>query len=281
MSNLRAMTASRDRLVRQLAQRYTAGARGYAEYWQNMLGPMSVPLLDDLPLSRVSRVLDVGCGPGTLTRALRQRASSARLVGIDNSEGMLARVPAIPGAEWCRMDGRRLGFKSQAFDAAVLAFVLFHYPDMTAGLREVARALRPGGTIGTSTFHTNPSFEAKRIWATCLAELTAEGASPVRDLSEVDRGEDTNRSTKVRALLEAAGFEDVASRTEKHTYQWQPEEYITVRTQFGSSGVAFRALPAEHQRLLIDKLRSRFARMPPEAFRFTPTVLYAVACLPK
>lgn len=41
---------------------------------------------------------------------------------------------------------------------------------MTAGLREVARVLRPRGAIGTSTFLTTPSFEAKRSWTTCLAE---------------------------------------------------------------------------------------------------------------
>lgn len=275
------MAPSEDRLVQQLAQRYTAGAQGYAQHWQAMLGPMSVPLFDDLPLSKASRVLDVGCGPGTLTDALRRRASSARIVGIDNSPGMLAQLPSTPGAGWCRMDGRRLGFKPQAFDVAVLAFVLFHYPDITAGLREVARILRPGGAIGTSTFHTTPSFEAKRSWSTFLAEVTPKGTPSVADLSQVDHGEDTNRSDKVIALLEAVGFETVATRTEKHTYQWQPEEYIAVRSQFGSSGVAFRALTPELQSLLVKKLRRRFARMPPEAFRFTPTVLYTVASLPK
>lgn len=107
------------------------------------------------------------------------------------------------------------------------------------------------------------------------------GIPSVEEPSEVDHGEDMNRSGKVRALLDPAGFEAVATRTEKHTCQWQPEEYIASRTQYGSSGIAIRALTAEHQSLLNDELRKRFARIPSEAFRFTPTVLCAVAYFPE
>ena len=245
-----------------------------------MLRPMSARLLEFLPLSRSSRILDVGCGPGTLVRELRQLAEAAFIVGVDRSRGMLARTPALPRTHWCLMDGRRLAFSEASFDAAVLAFVLFHFPDMPAALRQVGRVLRPGGTIGTVTFHTTPAFDAKRVWEQSLAEVSHPEPPSVFDLSEVDRVRETNRPEKLSALLEAAGFHSTQTRTEHFEHEWDPADYLALRASFGSSGVAYRALSPATQAKLRTLVRQRFERLPSEAFRFSPTVLYATARWP-
>lgn len=275
------MTAeSYDELVKALARRYTADADVYADHWQHMLAPLSAPLLDLLPLAEATRVLDMGCGPGTLATAIHQRGQSAWIVGVDHSSGMLRRAPALPYATWCLMDGRQLAFRARSFDTAVLAFSLFHYPDITAGLREVGRVLRPGGTVGTATFQTSPSFEAKRVWAESLTAVLPPDRSPAADLSAVDNVQQTDRPEKLEALLSAAGFRDVTTSSARHEHQWRPEDYLVICSKFGSSGEAFRALDEDAQGALMQTASDRFAGLAPDAFRFTPTVLYAVARRP-
>lgn len=267
---------SHDELVKALARRYNAGADAYAEHWQRMLAPMSAPLLDLLPLAEAARVLDLGCGPGTLAPALRRRAKPSWIAGVDRSMGMLRRTPALPRTAWFQMDGRRLAFPAHSFDAAVLAFSLFHYPDLTGGLAEVRRVLRPGGWAGTVTFRSSPDFEARRVWAEALAEVAPPDGSPVADLSAVDRTGATDRPEKVKALLEEAGFGNVTTHEMRHVHQWKPQEYLAVCSNIGSRGEAFRALDARARQRLLTRMRKRFERLPPGAFRFKPTVLYAV-----
>jgi ubiquinone/menaquinone biosynthesis C-methylase UbiE len=272
--------SSHDQLVGQLARRYSAGAVGYADHWQRMLAPMSAHLLDDLPLDGAQRILDIGCGPGTLTPDIIKRSPGTMVVGVDRSYGMLRRAPALDGAWYGLMDGRRLGFAAEVFDVALLAFVIFHFPDIVAGLREVRRVLRAGGSVGVTTFKEAPTFEAKRVWGEKLAAVQILGSSPVADLSAVDQGKKTNTPEKVSALLAAAGFETVDTRVDEMSYRWQPNDYLTVRASFGSSGVAFRALGAVRQTALLEAVRARYADLPEEAFRFTPAVITAVGRRP-
>lgn len=108
------------------------------------------------------RVLDIACGRGeiVLNAALR----GAYGVGIDYAAGALnvARGPvcgaAMAGARsaLARMDATRLAFRDASFDAALmLDFVEHvHQPDLEGSLREVARALKPGGRL---IIHTSPN----------------------------------------------------------------------------------------------------------------------------
>jgi hypothetical protein len=134
--------------------------------------------------------------------------------------------------------------------------------------------------VGTATFHTSPSFEARRVWADALAEVRPPDRSPAADLSAVDNVQQSDRPEKVKALLEAAGFGEIATSTVRHAYQWRPEEYLAVCSRFGSSGQTFRALDELTQNALMDSVRARYNTLSPDSFRFTPTVLYAVARRP-
>lgn len=269
-----------DRLVRLLAERYSAGSDGYAGYWRHMLDAMGTHLLDLLPLDDADRILDLGCGPGTLLSAVRQRAELAFIAGIDISPGMLRKSISFPGLSLALMDARRMAFSEGSFDTLIVAFMLFHFPDRVAGLKETWRVLRPGGTIGTATFHTAPSFKAKRVWEKMLDGMTLLGSSHLEDLSSIDDYSATDRPEKVALMLQEAGFDRVQTTLKDFEYQWEPGEYLAVRSQFGRSGVRFRSLPGEDQRRLLQDMHSRFTNLSSDAFKFTPTVLYAVARRP-
>lgn len=104
-------------------------------------------------LPRGARVLDLGCGRGYVGAALEGECG-CWTVGCDvaANNDVLAR--------YCLVDGRRLPFRSAAFDAAVLAFVLHHARDPLSLLREGARVTRGRLLVLEDTPRTGPD----RIW---------------------------------------------------------------------------------------------------------------------
>ena len=94
-----------------------------------------------------SSVLDCACGTGKLASAVL-RAGALRVVGLDFSERMveIAR-DGHPGIKFMTGDVLHLPFADGAFDAATIGFGLRNLHDPIAGLREMARVVRPGGRI--------------------------------------------------------------------------------------------------------------------------------------
>jgi SAM-dependent methyltransferase len=90
-------------------------------------------------------VLEVGGGEGELAERVIQQLG-AELVGIDQSEAMVE-VQRSKGIDARVGDVQALPFADGEFDVAVAAWMLYHVPDLDRGLSELARVLRPGGTL--------------------------------------------------------------------------------------------------------------------------------------
>jgi demethylmenaquinone methyltransferase/2-methoxy-6-polyprenyl-1,4-benzoquinol methylase len=112
-----------------------------------------------------SRVLDLCCGTGDMTFALRKQAGkySPQVLGADFSHAMLQRArvksldkgsqnseSAIP--HWIEADALCLPLPGEHFDLVTSAFGFRNLADYDAGLREIARVLRPGGECGILDF---------------------------------------------------------------------------------------------------------------------------------
>lgn len=108
-------------------------------------------LFDALGLQAGMRVLDVGCGPGRHAHALRARGCA--VVGLDISAAFLS---AAGVGSWVRADARRLPFVRDTFDAAISlcqgGFGLLGGVDDAGVLVEMARVVRPGGSLAVSAF---------------------------------------------------------------------------------------------------------------------------------
>ena len=88
------------------------------------------------------RVLDLGCGPGHYTRALRAAGATVVPVDLDPAE---LRQPGGPPEGAVIADARALPVPVATFDAVVCSNMLEHTPSPAAVLAEVVRVLRPGG----------------------------------------------------------------------------------------------------------------------------------------
>jgi len=107
-----------------------------------------------LPRLRLdARVLDVGCGPGTITVDLAGRVPDGEVTGIDASADVLAQARQEAerrGRDNVRFetgDVYRLGFPDGAFEVVHAHQVLQHLTDPVAALREMRRVCRPGGLV--------------------------------------------------------------------------------------------------------------------------------------
>jgi demethylmenaquinone methyltransferase / 2-methoxy-6-polyprenyl-1,4-benzoquinol methylase len=112
-----------------------------------------------------SRVLDLCCGTGDMTFALRKQAGNCcpQVLGADFSHAMLqrARLKSLekpsqngnsPTPQWIEADALRLPFPDRHFNLVTSAFGFRNLADYDAGLREIVRVLRPGGECGILDF---------------------------------------------------------------------------------------------------------------------------------
>ncbi len=112
------------------------------------------------------RVLDAGMGPGRLCVELQRRGWT--VIGLDVSEKMVKFARARIGQPGSVLCGRveRLPFSEGYFDAVVATGVLEYLPDVTTGIRELVRVLRPGGLAALSypnAYALNGLWQ-QRVW---------------------------------------------------------------------------------------------------------------------
>ena len=136
------------------------------------------------------RVLDFGCGPGTISVGLAKAVAPGEMHGLDMEESQIelarsvAKVSGQDNAIFHVGDVVDLPFEEGFFDVAHCHNVLMHVPDTAAVLAEVKRVLKPGGIIGCremicgSSF-THPDFGViQKSWDMFEALLAADDGHP-------------------------------------------------------------------------------------------------------
>jgi len=113
--------------------------------------------LDKLPArtrAPLSLVLDVGTGTGDIPVKLAMASSALQIRGVDRSAAMLDKARALAASKglarrvrFRRADGRRIPFPDRTFDLVVSNSLLHHLPDPTPVLDDIARVLKPRGSV--------------------------------------------------------------------------------------------------------------------------------------
>ena len=166
---------------------------GYTPEFLQLLGRRNAETHAAYLLSHLEpgmRVLDFGCGPGTITVGLAQAVPMGEVHGVDmeHSQIDLARAAASAGghhnAEFHVGNVYELPFEDNSFDAAHCHAVLMHVPDTLRALQEVKRVLKPEGIIGGREMIASSSFSepmgetTDEAWATFIKLLEANGGHP-------------------------------------------------------------------------------------------------------
>jgi SAM-dependent methyltransferase len=152
----------------------TAAAAGFqnAEGYEKVMGRWSrrlAPLLIRFGgLSDGDRVLDVGCGTGSLTFTLPEIANVAGVTGIDLTEPYVEFARARNTDQrisFQQADARVLPFEENSFDRAFSMLVLQFIPDAARPVAEMCRVVRPSGTVTAAVWDVyggNP--HTRMIW---------------------------------------------------------------------------------------------------------------------
>ncbi|MBI4307076.1 MAG: methyltransferase domain-containing protein [Chloroflexi bacterium] len=149
-------------------------------------------------LSSGMDLLDVGCGPGTITVGLAAITSPGSVVGIDIAASEVEKANAHSKELGCSNatfdvgNATALQFEDAHFDAVFSSALLEHVPDAAGALREMKRVLKPGGVIGLKggvpsrhIFVPEPRVKT-RIWEIGMAVWEAMGGHPEMGLEQLD-----------------------------------------------------------------------------------------------
>lgn len=151
------------------------------------------------------RVLDFGCGPGTISVGLAKAVEPGELFGVDMEASQIevAQAAAEAGghrnAVFQTADVVDLPFENDSFDVAHCHAVLMHAPDTVAVLAEVRRVLKPGGIISSREMFVDSSFLEPSMrdgWETFAKLIEANGGHP-----QIGR--------ELKRLFLEAGFRDI------------------------------------------------------------------------
>ncbi len=194
-------TAIRRGLTR--AVQFTAPAGDYDRFMGRYAPTLAAALADEAGVTSTMRVLDVGCGPGGLTRELAARVGAENVAAIDPAPHFVAACrERNPGADVREGVAEALPWADGAFDAALSSLVIGFMRDPDAGVGEMARVTRRGGTVAACMWDTAAGgMTMLRIFWTAVRSVDprVEGERRMAGTAEGDIAE----------RFERAGLEDV------------------------------------------------------------------------
>lgn len=165
------------------------------------------PLVGDLA---GKRVLEIGCGQGEFSLWLARRAPAA-LVGADLSRVAVQRAKEMtaPYAAFTVTDIQQMPFPTNTFDLIVSCETIEHVPDPPVAVKELARVLRPRGTLVLTTPNYMSTIGAYRAYLRVRGRQFTEVGQPINQLTSIPRtllwlrraGLSTSRVTSVGHYL--------------------------------------------------------------------------------
>jgi SAM-dependent methyltransferase len=259
---------------------YTEGAatfRAATDLYGRFIGryapSLSAALIEAVGIETGSRVLDVGCGPGGLTKALAAVVGAENVSAVDPSEPFAKTCrEQVPGADVRVAAAEELPFADDSFDGAFAQLVVNFMSDAKRGVGEMKRVVRPGGTVGACTWDYADQMTMLRAYWDAAHEVAPEEAAQA--------DENTMRHSNVVELTDLwrqVGLDDVkggelwvSAGYEDFDDLWSP-----FPSGIGPAGAFCAALSPERQ----GALRTAFARHlgdPSGPFELRARAWYAV-----
>ena len=191
-----------------MSEPWSLVSEGYAETTMPMLRMYAKEAVRLLEPEQNAHVLDLACGPGTLSVFLSRDVE--KITAVDFSSRMLACLKIniekenLQNIEHYEMDGQNLSFPPDRFDAAFSMFGLMFFPDRLKGFQELYRVLKPGKKAAVSSWAPMENSPMMSLMfgaiAAALPEMAEKNDGQLKGLD--DREVFFNE-------MEAAGFKNV------------------------------------------------------------------------
>lgn len=249
---------------------FDVGADAYGRFMGRYSEPLAGRFVALLEPRAGQRVLDVGCGPGALTAVLTARLGSGAVAAVDPSESFVSAARTrLPDVDIRPARAEELPYPDDTFDLAVAQLVVHFMAAPEAGIAEMARVTRPGGTVAACVWdHAGGLGPVSAFW------------QAVRDLDPNARDESDLAGAREGHLVELfrrAGLDRVeqTTLTVRATFAdfdawWEP---FTLGV--GPAGAYLARLDADHR----DRLRDRCSQLlEPAPFDIRASAWTAVAC---
>jgi SAM-dependent methyltransferase len=194
---------------------FAVSADAYGRFMGRFSEPLAGQFAAFLRLAPGQRALDVGCGPGALTAVLAASLGAGLVSAVDPSESFVAAVrERLPGVDARPGAAEALPWPDGSFDCVAAQLVVHFMADPLAGIAEMARVTRPGGTVAATVWDfADGTAPLSPFWR---AALEADPAAP----GEASRPGAADG--QLASLLRQAGLTGVESGV------------LTVRLEFSS-----------------------------------------------
>ena len=127
---------------------FDVSADAYMRFMGRYSEPLAVLFADLAGVTSGQRALDVGCGPGALAAELVRRLGPGGVCAVEPSQSFAAAArERLPGVDIRRSAAEHMPFSDSVFDVVLAQLVVHFMADPVAGLREMGRVTRPGGTV--------------------------------------------------------------------------------------------------------------------------------------
>lgn len=242
------------------------GWQGVADKYDSVWSPLTrqfIPsLLADANVSAGMSVLDVACGPGYVSAAVKQ--AGAVPTGVDFSDKMVGIAQGMfPGIRFAQGDAQYLPFENDGFDRVLMNFGLLHVSNPERACAEACRVLKQGGKFGFTVWagpERNPG--AKVVYEAVEAHANLNVGLPEGPPKYL-----YGEREECRQALERAGFDGASMSYETRTVEWhhphasyyfEAERNAGVRT----AGILARQSPEtlERIRIAIESGMKEYAR---------------------
>ena len=137
--------------------------------WSRKLAPL---FLEFVGIQEGEKVLDVGCGTGSLSATLAQVTRASKIVGIDPSKGFVEYARATVPDRRASFDvgnAQELPYSDGSFDRCLALLVVNFIPDAPKAAREMHRVTKSGGVVATTMWDGSRANElSESLWAAAI-----------------------------------------------------------------------------------------------------------------